>query len=225
MIPEVQPSQRVWEAIVRALPGGAANDNRVRDLSRQVRRWRLATAGAGLVAAGLGLFVALSPRLLPPSAPPAGARYVAVVTSGGALPALIVNIDTATGTASVRPVSAETPAGRSLQLWYVGTGEAPKPLGLIGADASRIPLPDAARTGQGVFAVSVEPPGGSPTAAHRSGDLHGPADPRLSGNPHENAPAPRAEGAAVGCASPTGPSRSEGASRPIRAAGRRSRRG
>jgi anti-sigma-K factor RskA len=163
VIPKEQPSQRVWDAIVRALPGGAANDNRVRDLSRQVRRWRLATAGAGLVAAGLGLFVALSPRLLPPSAPPAGARYVAVVTSGGALPALIVNIDTATGTASVRPVSAETPAGRSLQLWYVGTGEAPKPLGLIGTDASRIPLPDAAKTGQGVFAVSVEPPGGSPT--------------------------------------------------------------
>ncbi|WP_431311070.1 anti-sigma factor [Methylobacterium nigriterrae] len=162
-IPSEPPSPRVWEAIVRALPGGAANDNRIRDLGRQVRRWRLATAGAGLVAAALAAFIVVGPRLAPPAGPPAGARYVAVVTSGGALPALIVNVDTAAGTASVRPVKAETPAGRSLQLWYVGAGEAPKPLGLIGADASRVELPAAARTGEGVFAVSVEPPGGSPT--------------------------------------------------------------
>lgn len=163
-VPEERPPASVWEAIARALPGlgrtggAAANDNRVRALTGQVRRWRFATAGAGLVAAGLALALALGPQLREPAG-----RYVAVVTSGGALPALIVTVDTATGTAQVRPVKAETPGGRSLQLWYIGADNSPKPLGFVGGQASRIVLPDAAKSGEGLIAVSVEPPGGSPT--------------------------------------------------------------
>ncbi|MDR7038420.1 anti-sigma-K factor RskA [Methylobacterium sp. BE186] len=157
--PEIRPGPHVWERIARALPGGAAaNDNRVRALTRRLRLWQGGAAAAALAAAGLALVI-LSPR---PERPD-GARYVAVVTSGGAAPALLVSIDTATGQAAVRPVAAETPAGHSLQLWYVGTDAVPKPLGLIGADAARLPLPAGARAGEGVFAVSVEPPGGSPT--------------------------------------------------------------
>ncbi len=38
-----------------------------------------------------------------------GGRYLAVVQGGGALPALIVRVDTRTGTAQVRPVGAEAP--------------------------------------------------------------------------------------------------------------------
>ncbi|MFD1301984.1 anti-sigma factor, partial [Methylobacterium marchantiae] len=113
-------------------------------------------------AAGLALFIALGPR-------PGGVgdtRYVAVVTSGGEAPAMIVSIDTAAGTARVRPVGAEAPAGHSLELWYVGADKTPKSLGLIGKDAARLPLPagsEDARRGEGVFAVSVEPPNGSAT--------------------------------------------------------------
>ena len=170
-MPEVAPPPRVWAEIARALPGvgsGAppgpaarpANDNRIDGLTRQVRRWRLATAGAGLVAAGLALFVAVGPR----PAERGDGRYVAVVTSGGALPALILNVDTRAGTAQVRPVKADAPAGRSLQLWFIGTGAAPKPLGLVGEGASRVALPaGAGANGEGTFAVSVEPSGGSPT--------------------------------------------------------------
>lgn len=163
VIPEVDPGPRVWAAILRALPGHAApaNDNRIGELSRKLRRWRWAAASASALAAGLALFIAV--------APPArrdDTRYVAVVSRGGELPALLVRIDVGAGTAQVRPVGAETPAGRSLELWYVGTGQAPKAVGLIGPDATRLALPqgsEAARRGEGVFAVSVEPPGGSPT--------------------------------------------------------------
>lgn len=159
-VPPVAPPADAWEAIARRLsPAEAANDNRVAALSAQLRRWRLATAGAGLVAAGLALFVAAGLR-----APAPDSRYVAVVTSGGDLPALIVSVDTRAGTAQVRPVAAQAPAGRSLELWYVGTGKAPKTLGLLGERASRITLPEEATArGEGVIAVSVEPPGGSPT--------------------------------------------------------------
>ncbi|WP_412758559.1 anti-sigma factor domain-containing protein [Methylobacterium radiotolerans] len=125
-------------------------------MRRQVRRWRIMAAGAGLVAAGFALFVAVGLR---PQRE--GGRYLAVVQGGGALPALIVRVDTRTGTAEVRPVGAEEPAGRNLQLWYVGAA-GPKPLGLVGTASSRVTLPPGASP-DGTIAVSVEPPGGSPT--------------------------------------------------------------
>ena len=158
------PSPDLWSRIACALPPRvpvAANDDRVIGLRRQVRRWRTASAGAGLIAAGLALFVAVDRRR---AADGPGTRYLAVVQGGGALPAMVVRIDTAAGTAEVRPVGAEAPAGRSLQLWYVGGGGAPKPLGLVGTAATRVALPAGAGA-DGVIAVSVEPPGGSPSGA------------------------------------------------------------
>ena len=149
----VDPPARVRAAVLRALPDAGAD--RVVALRRQVRRWRAAAVGAGSLAAGLALFVAVvGPR-------PEAGRYLAVVQTGGALPALIVRIDTAAGTAQVRPVGAETPAGRSLQLWYVGAA-GPKPLGLVQGTPSRVTLPPDA-SAEGAIAVSVEPPGGSPS--------------------------------------------------------------
>ena len=161
--PLVVPDPRVWSMILRALPRRrtAANDNRVDALSRQIRLWRLAALGAGALAAGLALFVAVGAR----PGGPAESRYVAVVSRGGELPALLVNVDLAAGTAQVRPVGAETPDGRSLELWYV-EGGTPKTLGVIAGNARQVALPAAAKVGRspdGVFAVSVEPPGGSPT--------------------------------------------------------------
>lgn len=157
-VPDELPAARVWQAIARALPEAVANDNRIVALDRRVRRWRLATAGAGLLAAGLALFIVSGP------VPQQPGRYVAVVTSGGAEPALIISVDTANGIAQVRPVAAKAPAGQSLELWYVGSDKSPRTLGVIGSDGAKLVLPPGAgKSGDGVFAVSVEPPGGSPT--------------------------------------------------------------
>jgi anti-sigma-K factor RskA len=156
-VPPVAPPPRVREALLRALPDATdVARGELRHLRRQVRRWRIAAAGSGLLAAGLALFVAVGP-----SRTPAGGRYLAVVQGGGALPALIVRVDTQTGLAEVRPVGADAPAGRSLELWYVGAGGA-KPLGLVGAAPSQVRLPQDTAP-DGVIAVSVEPPGGSPS--------------------------------------------------------------
>lgn len=162
--PAESPSPDLWTRIARALPPRvptAANDDLAIGLRRQVRLWRTASAGAGLLAAGLALFVAVGLRR-PEDVP--GTRYLAVVQGGGALPAMVVRIDTAAGTAEVRPVGAEAPAGKSLELWYVGAGAAPKALGLVGTAATRVALPAGAGA-DGVIAVSVEPPGGSPSGA------------------------------------------------------------
>ncbi|GEP11091.1 anti-sigma factor [Methylobacterium gnaphalii] len=152
-VPAVAPPPELKAALMKSLP--ARRPDQIIILARQVRRWRFATAGAGLLAAGLAAFLAIGDR-----GPEAG-RYVAVVQSGGATPALIVRVDTAAGTAQVRPIGAEAPGGRSLQLWYVDAA-GPKPLGLVQPAASRVKLPPGA-SADGIIAVSVEPPGGSPT--------------------------------------------------------------
>ncbi|WP_342151033.1 anti-sigma factor domain-containing protein [Methylorubrum sp. SB2] len=171
-VPPVAPSPELWGRIAAALPSGgagqgaalpsAANDDRLRDLVRKVRFWRRATVAAGaagLAAAGLALALTGSLRPTPP-----GGRSVAVVTSGGDLPALVVSVDATEGTVRVRPLAARTPEGRSLELWSIDAGAAPRPLGLVGTAPSRLALPPEAGTLEGAtLAVSVEPPGGSPT--------------------------------------------------------------
>ena len=92
-------------------------------------------------------------------------RYIAVLNAGENRPALVVTIDQGTHQMTIRPVRAEQPAGKSLQLWLVA-GDTPRPLGLLNADArtslSLQPTLDAG-IATGVLAVSLEPEGGSPT--------------------------------------------------------------
>lgn len=187
--PEVVPGPDVWPGIARLLaadeprpaaatplhPGGdlgaAANDDRLGALQGALRRWRLAAGTAAALAAGLALFIAVGGPRPGPGAD--DGRYVAVVSRGGEAPALLVSIDTRAGTARVRPVGVQAPAGHSLELWYVGAGAAPKTLGLVGTDPKMLDnkvldrarvLPAAADAlAGGTFAVSVEPAGGSPT--------------------------------------------------------------
>lgn len=160
-IPAIAPPPHLRSAVLRAVSDRARPDPLVM-LRRRLHRWQMATGGAGLLAAGLALFVAIAPGQRSGSGGATQtAQYLAVVQSAGALPALIVRIDLQTGTALVRPVGAEAPAGRSLELWYVGAGGT-KSIGLVGATPSRIALPKGA-SADGVIAVSVEPQGGSPS--------------------------------------------------------------
>lgn len=157
VIPVETPPPHVRAALLRRLPAaGRAELHQIEALRSQLRRWRVAAGGAGLLAAGLALVLTLGPWQRP-----SDGRYLAVVQGGGTLPALIVRVDTRTGVAMVRPVSAEAPADRSLEVWYVGA-QGPRPLGLVGTAVSQMRLPAGAAP-DGVIAVSVEPPGGSPT--------------------------------------------------------------
>lgn len=162
--PPVAPGPGTWAGIaarIGATPE-ASGGARVIRLERGMRRWRLAAIGAGALAAGLALWIAAGPR---PGAE--GAQYLAVVDRGGALPALIVRVDLGSGLVQVRSLAAETPPDRSLELWYVGAGAAPRSLGLVTDASARLPVPVALREGAegGSLAVSVEPKGGSPTGA------------------------------------------------------------
>ena len=178
----IAPEARVWSSIERALPDPAANASRVREfrpndlrvidgggkrgdpssikISRD--RWRLGALTSGAVAAALLLFVAgrelqSTTRDIPSSV------YVAAVNRGGDKPALIVRVDLKTRQVFVRPVAAETPVGKSLELWYIGDGKAPRSMGLVDTVSKTLSIPRGAGDDAATFAVSVEPRGGSTT--------------------------------------------------------------
>jgi len=169
------PPQRVWAAIAAAMgrmpatAGGApaARDNVV-ELRRKVRFWRGATWTAGALAAALGFvawFGALQPDVMPLAA---GGRFVAVVDTEGREPAMIVSVDTEAGTVSVRTLTAQVPADKSLELWYIDDKTKARSLGVVDEEnAARVlnePIPELAEGNQGgLIAITLEPKGGSPT--------------------------------------------------------------
>lgn len=161
--PAEEPRAEVWrnvEAAVARLPGARGADNVV-PLRRKLAFWRGATAVTGALAAALAIFVLTDRAALPP----AGGRYIAVVDSGGDEPALIAAVDTNTGTIRIRRLTAEAPAGHSLELWHTAEGHEPRSLGVLQAGLDELTIQDAAASGalEGAIAVSVEPAGGSPT--------------------------------------------------------------
>ncbi len=162
----VAPSRELWQAIERATaaaPASEAAASNVVQLRRRLAVWRGAAIVAGALAAGLAVVTVIDRLALPPT--PEGGRYVAVVDSGGHEPALIAEVDTTTGTITVRSVKAETPAGHSLELWHVTEGHAPRSLGILKAGLDAQTIKNVAGPVEGVIAVSVEPEGGSPSGA------------------------------------------------------------
>jgi anti-sigma-K factor RskA len=151
--------------VMAAISGGGAGRNvqNVLAFERRANRWRRAAIAAWAIAAALA-----GVMLFRPPEVPVGARYVAVLQSEGPGPAFIASVDLASGMISVRPVSATTPAGKSYELWALGAGrDKPQSLGVIAANF-RIPTRtlgkmDSAALGDTLFAVSLEPEGGSPT--------------------------------------------------------------
>ena len=77
-----------------------------------------------------------------------GGRYVAVVDSDGHEPALIAEVDTAAGIIRVRSLKAETPQGKSLELWHVEEGKQPRSLGILQAGLDAQTIKEHGRAGQ-----------------------------------------------------------------------------
>jgi len=161
VLPEEAPPPAVWRRIEQRLWPAAA----------PVRWWQRLELWRAF--SGFAVLAVLSLAVLVASPPPAQAPVVVVLQSTGKDPAVAGNI-VASFSADGRAVVARplTPVAlqsdRVLELWWAPAEGKPRSLGLMRADGSTVlsrgQLPGGLQ-GSGIdhMAVSVEPPGGSPT--------------------------------------------------------------
>ncbi len=117
-------------------------------------------------AASLAFVLAVALPGLQPAVP--ADRLAASLTAEGSSVTYLVLYDSATGSVSLAHMSGDPVEGRDFQLWIARGAEAPVSLGVIPAGVStRVPVTSdqirALMTTAAHMAISLEPPGGSPT--------------------------------------------------------------
>ena len=93
-------------------------------------------------------------------------EYVAILQKDAASPAFEVTVNLDKQELTVRPVAARAPPGKSYELWIIDAKlGAPRSLGVVGETqrAANLSAYDPAVVAGATYAVTVEPPGGSPT--------------------------------------------------------------
>ena len=163
-VPGVTPPPRVWARITARL----GLDMRPASAPSPAPWWGRVGVWRGLAAASFVVAVALAVTQLAQTPPPAAAPIVVVLAGSNARPALIATAARDDRYLTLKAVAnAAPPAGRVFELWALPQGGAPKSLGVVPAGSIvRMPLPapaDESLTNIPTLAVSLEPPGGSPS--------------------------------------------------------------
>lgn len=153
---EVAPPPQVWDRIAATLPAQTQGSS----LWQSLAFWRgLSFAAGALAAACLGAVIYLA--TLTPQPP-----LVASIEGGGHRH-FVATIDTKRATVAIVPAAFTADATRVPELWLIPADGKPRPVGLLSADtAVSLTLPAdlaALANTNAVLAVSLEPPGGSPT--------------------------------------------------------------
>jgi anti-sigma-K factor RskA len=161
-LPPVAPPERVWPAILARIQGQRGSGS----IWANLGLWR------GLTLAGFATAVALAVVILAPRPETPMESMVVVLAGQDARPALLVSADRSGRTLLIKAVAPVLPTSdRVLQLWALPQQGNPRSLGLIpasGAASNVVRLDLTAPAGQALqnipaLAVSLEPPGGSPT--------------------------------------------------------------
>ena len=152
------------EARIRGGPPEAPANAAVAALRRSAMRWRAAAIAASIIAGVLAVgFIA---REATPEGVPH--EYVAILQKDAASPAFAITVNLDTREFTVRPVEATAPPGKAYELWLIDPKiGAPRSLGVIAANSAtrgaNLAKYDRAVVEDATYAVTVEPPGGSPT--------------------------------------------------------------
>jgi len=158
-VAEVAPPPAVWETIATKLP--AQQQERGGFWQKIAGNWRNFALAAALAAACVGaFFYEGSLHRNPP--------LVAAIEASGNR-SFVATIDTRKNTVTVVPAAFTGDATRVPELWLIPAGGKPIAVGLVDGERTVVlPMPATlmaqAKLGA-TLAVSLEPPGGSPTGA------------------------------------------------------------
>lgn len=182
--PTEMPSPNVWKRIENLLPregAGVPEPASARRGERLLALWRRAAFGGAAVAVAVALLAVGITRQLEQrnealvaqlQAQP-NVEYVAVLSDQQQAASLLVTFDPAHRQLTLKRVGAvSTPPDRSLQLWSVVPGAAPRSLGLVGDEPvtrRAEAMPDLRE--RPLLAVSLEPRGGAPAGSGPTGPV------------------------------------------------------
>lgn len=159
----LEPSPQLWTRIEQALSGPvpARPARAFADWWNSLPLWRGLTAAAASVAVVLGL------TLLQPVGMPEPQYMVVLVAPEDKAPGFVVQADAHRQVRLIPLGMLEVPSDKALELWTQPEGwNAPRSLGLVQAGRSRSLALDTLPLGANqMFAISLEPAGGSPTGA------------------------------------------------------------
>ena len=161
----VPPPPHVWQKISARLDGATPAASTTAEPGGAWNRlsfWRGLTAFAGVAVLGLAALLA-NPRAVPPP-------IVVVLAATGAqagtaaAPSIVASISGDGNTLVTRPiVPVAAGADRSLELWAVPTQGPARSLGILPGGSGTVALRGNVMAGVDTLAVTLEPPGGSPT--------------------------------------------------------------
>ena len=163
-VPEIEPPRDLLPAIEARIRGAspeAPGNGAIVELERSIRRWRAMAIAASLFAGVLAIgFIARET-----SRQSAPHEYVAILQKDAASPAFAVTVNLDKQELTVRPVAAQAPPGKSYELWLIDSKLGARSLGVIGDTprGANLSAYDPAVVADATYAVTVEPPGGSPT--------------------------------------------------------------
>jgi anti-sigma-K factor RskA len=163
-VPEIEPPRDLLPAIEARIRGAspeAPGNGAIVELERSIRRWRAMAIAASLFAGVLAIgFIARET-----SRQSAPHEYVAILQKDAASPAFAVTVNLDKQELTVRPVAAQAPPGKSYELWLIDSKLGARSLGVIGDTprGANLSAYAPAVVADATYAVTVEPPGGSPT--------------------------------------------------------------
>lgn len=170
----VAPPEYVWARLQDALGIGTRAKREPSASARSgfwdsLALWRWTAFGSGIIAVACIIALIVLPRHYPaPSAPPTVAYMASTISQTNGQVGWTATMDLQHARMVVVPAKPQTiPSGRAPELWLIPAGQKPIAVGMIASNTpTTIKLDPAllARFGPtAVLAVSIEPPGGSPT--------------------------------------------------------------